>query len=1135
MSDLITDYETDEERDFIDNKEITEKEKKVLENYDKLKKDIDNLKDMVGKTEARKMNYKGLKNKFESVRKKVLNYFENLNPKRAMKRTREKIREMKAEIRESKALYRQSPDIPKAGSLEYGYYIYLAKYQLVAFLEEYYKNNPDKEPENSKQILKRNKDRLIDYIFDNFKEEELPKDLNFFDKYPRPSNIQGQIEKKAGILKLTDEEAEDLINRQDYSNIYEGKNPLGKFTGNEKIKLLDHQRKFLNGFFLGNLRSAVVYHGVGTGKTFSAVACVKLYLQLYPKGNVIIITPPAVLFNFIDSLIAYGMNPQDRRISYFSFDRFSRNKGISTKDSLIIIDEAHNLRTEVVGIIEEEKDAEGNLKYQAQQITKGKRPANFIIKGAEANKIIMLTATPFVNTPYDIENLIAIGSSRPPLDKETFGKSISGVDFRYDYFKYRISKYDRNFLKGDFPEMREKFVGLVPPKDFKNSIEAIAGKSNAFYSASRQAGLTIDKINYCIDIINKNPTKKFVIYSAYVFQGINKIEEELNKSKIQYGFITGGMNVKTIARFIDGYNNYNNKDYQFDKIRVLLISKAGSEGVNLLETRGIFVIDGVWNEALYEQVVARAVRYRSHKALPENEQYVDVYKVFLCFENELPFLKRLNEGKGFDFQRFLDKFNEMKKEMRKKKNAVNATSLSNDQLLSGKVKGLTQKAVIDIARKSGDFNELEFKKLKKGSKERRDYLEKNLTFGKDKAKFEAQNLLKGMKIPSTDFYMFVLQKVKENKIRQFVEELKDIPMIEKTIEDIPKAKKLLEEIKADKITDEDIIKNLVNALVGNEKEIDTILKKSIKKGVKSVDLLIVKMNLLKELRKEKARARLNQEFFTPSYLVEELVKLSGITNREKFTGLNVLEPSAGWGNICRLVLEVGAKKQLDIKMDAVEYIESNREELKKLVEVIPTAFNLTEQNNFLLFIPSKRYDYVFMNPPFHLQSRMNKIYSRDIFDYDFVKRAYSMLKLNGVLVAITGMKWKENEKIKKFYKSIDAEIKEMKGVEWKGEGVRRGQEINKVDISMIYIKKLVLNSEIDNEILDEGAELFSNFEKEIKVVKPKSLPIPAPQEPKEQKEKPKEKPKETKAEFMRRMKKQIEEGISQGGGFDLKL
>ena len=372
--------------------------------------------------------------------------------------------------------------------LEDAYREYLAKYQLVEFLREYFNENEEKAPEKPEALFRKSKLMIIDYIFSNLSGEDIPKQLNFFDKYPRPSNIPAQIERKTGIARLTDLEAEELLNRQDYSNIYEGKNPLGKFEGKGKINLLEHQRKFLTGFFVGNLRSAIVYHGVGTGKTFSAVACCKLYLQLYPKGNVIVITPPAVLFNFIDSLAAYGVNPQDPRFQFLSYTKFQNNKTISTKDSLIIVDEAHNLRTEIIGSIQEEAEVEDDgevsnkLKYDLKTIRKGKRPASLIIKGAEANKIVLLTATPFINSPYDIENLMAIGDSRFPLDKTLFGEKISSIDFRYDYFRYRISKYDRNFKKGDFPEMREKYVGLPVKEDDEKAkdLKALAGEENPF-------------------------------------------------------------------------------------------------------------------------------------------------------------------------------------------------------------------------------------------------------------------------------------------------------------------------------------------------------------------------------------------------------------------------------------------------------------------------------------------------------------------------------------------------------------------------------------------------------------------------------------------------------------------------------
>ena len=822
------------------------------------------------------------------------------------------------------------------------------------------------------------------------------------------------------------------------------------------------------------MRSAIVYHGVGTGKTYSAVASIKLYLQLYPRGNVIVVSPPAVMFNFIDSMIDFGINPQDKRISYYSFNRFSRNKNISTENSLIIIDEAHNLRTEITGGFTEDDSGENSqFKYNLNEVHKGKRPASIIVKGYKANKIIMLTATPFVNTPYDIENLMAIGSSRVALGQSYFGEMVSNEDFRYDYFKYRISKYDRNFESGDFPEMREKFI-YIPAKIINGvedtSIKAMAGKNNAFYSQSRQAGLVEDKIKYCIDIIKKNKGKKFVIYSAYVFQGIKKIEALLREDNIEYGFITGGMNVKTIARYIDAYNNFNNPNYEIDKIRVLLISKAGAEGVNLLETRGIFIIDGVWNEALYEQVVARAVRYKSHKSLPEKEQYVDVYKLFYSYTFEKPYLDRLNSGKGFDYQKFFNDFAELKKQIKKAEKNLELSSSSNSSIIAGG----TDKQILEILNQSGNFSKDKLKNLKKGSSDRKEYIEKNLTFGKDKAKYETQNLLNGMSVPSTDFYMFVLQKIKENKINMFVKEIINIPMIEKTIEDIPNAKKLLQELESGKLNDKEIIENLIIGLVGKEAEVNEILKKANRKGVSDISKLILKSNELKALSSAKAKARIKQEFFTPDDMVKKILEIGGFNNLPKYIGLKVLEGSAGWGNIVRGILLMSMKKSnmYNVKIDMVEIQEDNRIELKKLMDEVPTAVNLMKEKNFLLFTPSKRYDFIFMNPPFFLQNKFNKEYTRDIYDYDFLLRAYAMLDLNGVLVFITGMKWKENNAIQKFYKSVDAEITELKGVNWTGENVKKGGEVAKLDITIIYIKKLIVDSKLDNSLLKDSLKLF---------------------------------------------------------------
>jgi hypothetical protein len=103
-----------------------------------------------------------------------------------------------------------------------------------------------------------------------------------------------------------------------------------------------------------------------------------------------------------------------------------------------------------------------------------------------------------------------------------------------------------------------------------------------------------------------------------------------------------------------------------------------------------------------------------------------------------------------------------------------------------------------------------------------------------------------------------------------------------------------------------------------------------------------------------------------------------------------------------------------------------------------------------------------MNPPFHLSKK--KTYIHDVYDYDFVKRAYAMLEINGVLVAITGQSYKTNKEIVKWYANKNAIIKDDV-VRWSGDNLKKGAEIQNLKLSYIYIRKLNDDQKENNELL----------------------------------------------------------------------
>ena len=87
----------------------------------------------------------------------------------------------------------------------------------------------------------------------------------------------------------------------------------------------------------------MAFWGVGTGKTILTVVSIKLYLQYYPNSKVVFIAQSALLSNLIEKMYSFGLEIRDRRIEYFSIDKFSRSSAKRANicdNALVIIDEA---------------------------------------------------------------------------------------------------------------------------------------------------------------------------------------------------------------------------------------------------------------------------------------------------------------------------------------------------------------------------------------------------------------------------------------------------------------------------------------------------------------------------------------------------------------------------------------------------------------------------------------------------------------------------------------------------------------------------------------------------------------------------------------------------------------------------
>ena len=135
-----------------------------------------------------------------------------------------------------------------------------------------------------------------------------------------------------------------------------------------------------------------------------------------------------------------------------------------------------------------------------------------------------------------------------------------------------------------------------------------------------------------MDIFNKKyDNKRYVIFNS-----------DREKTKILMNIFNG--NSKALPKNIQ--KQLKDNDIDIDKeqlygkiVKVMMITQSGAEGISLLNVRRVLITEYFWNSVRIEQVIGRAVRTKSHMALPVEDQDVQVYTYLMNFTK-----KQLNDN-----------------------------------------------------------------------------------------------------------------------------------------------------------------------------------------------------------------------------------------------------------------------------------------------------------------------------------------------------------------------------------------------------------------------------------------------------------------------------------------------------------
>jgi hypothetical protein len=114
----------------------------------------------------------------------------------------------------------------------------------------------------------------------------------------------------------------------------------------------------------------------------------------------------------------------------------------------------------------------------------------------------------------------------------------------------------------------------------------------------------------------KKPRSKNIVYSNYIGSGLKPISAGLTRKGVSHALFTGKETKQQKAKILSAYNS--------GKVKNLLVSSSGTEGLDTKGTRSVHVVEPHWNNEKIRQVVARAVRYKSHAHLPKAERHVNI-------------------------------------------------------------------------------------------------------------------------------------------------------------------------------------------------------------------------------------------------------------------------------------------------------------------------------------------------------------------------------------------------------------------------------------------------------------------------------------------------------------------------------
>jgi hypothetical protein len=420
-------------------------------------------------------------------------------------------------------------------------------------------------------------------------------------------------------------------------------------------------------------------HGVGTGKSLGSAYAVESLRAAGKATNTVVIAPAGLRKNYLDGAILKGTTvrgkianrPEEVDPSYeynvVSYETFRQDPvGIMQRANAdtMVVDEYHRARND------------DNSTYES------------LMAGRQlAKNFVGLTGSLINNRPEEIASLVSISENNPSLtgsdfkgkfertigETETFTgtkRKLIGVANPAALAKAlypRIDVVDTNDVAGNSMPRKDVKEVKVPMSDEQYKLYQLALKrlgplseyvtrkdpnvsmreahqiftqigqarqvSNSVGTARSDVSLEDSAqrtpkvsrvIQDTIKHLNEKPDNQVVLYSNLVRGGVDVLDAGLTQAGIPHALFIGkgtevGNNTVTETVRQQGVQDYKDK-----KLKAIIISGAGAEGLDLKDSTAFYSLDGHFNPERILQAEARARRLGGQAERPPEQRVVDV-------------------------------------------------------------------------------------------------------------------------------------------------------------------------------------------------------------------------------------------------------------------------------------------------------------------------------------------------------------------------------------------------------------------------------------------------------------------------------------------------------------------------------